>query len=199
MLVVITAETFFTAEITQIKQLIDLGLKTVHIRKPQASYAELKSWLQQFEPHYLATMMLHQHHKLAEEFCCKGMHFKEMQRDTESETFRYELEKIKKKGYQVSTSFHEIKELNSYAALFDYSFLSPVFTSISKAGYEGKQFEVHNIPQQIIALGGITSEKIAEVQQRGFSGIAVLGAIWLSENPVEAFIKIKDEYEHIYR
>ena len=199
MLIVITAETFFTAEITQIKQLIDLGLKTVHVRKPQTSYAELKSWFQQFEPHYLATMMLHQHHKLAEEFCCKGMHFTEMQRNTESEAFRFQLEKLTKKVFQVSTSFHEINELNSNAALFDYCFLSPVFTSISKTEYEGKGFEVHNIPQQIIALGGITSEKIVEVHQRGFSGAAVLGAIWLSKNPVEEFIKIKDEYEHIYR
>ncbi|WP_442847237.1 thiamine phosphate synthase [Leeuwenhoekiella sp. H156] len=199
MLVVITAEVFFTDEIFQIKQLIDLGLKTVHIRKPKASYSELKSWFQEFEPQYLAAMMLHQHHTLVEEFCCKGMHFKEKQRNVQAHTFKSKVKILKNKGFQVSTSFHEINELKFHAALFDYCFLSPVFKSISKTGYEGKLFEVHDISQKIIALGGITSEKIAKVHQRGFSGVAVLGAIWLSEKPIDAFTKIKRDYENTFK
>ncbi|WP_405330816.1 thiamine phosphate synthase [Leeuwenhoekiella sp. LLG6367-2.1] len=198
MLIVITSEAFLSAEITQIKQMIDLGLKCVHVRKPQATLEELRNWLQNFEPRFLATMMLHQHHVLGEELGCKGVHFKEYERNTQDKTFKKKLKNCRSNGYQVSTSFHKLDDLKSNAVFFDYAFLSPVFTSISKVGYEGIQFDVQDIPENCIALGGITSEKIEEAYPLGFCGVAVLGAIWLSKNPVNEFIKIKNQYEYIY-
>ena len=42
----------------------------------------------------------------------------------------------------------------------------------------------------IIGLGGINEENIAMVKKSGFDGVALLGAIWESENPIAAFGKI---------
>ncbi|GAB3828156.1 hypothetical protein GCM10028895_41300 [Pontibacter rugosus] len=39
----------------------------------------------------------------------------------------------------------------------------------------------------LIALGGVTAEKLPLVQEMGFKGAAVLGAVWEQPNPVEAF------------
>jgi thiamine monophosphate synthase len=49
--------------------------------------------------------------------------------------------------------------------------------------------------KNIIALGGIDEDKIALVRKIGFIGVAVLGAIWNSKNPVEKFIRIKAKCE----
>jgi thiamine-phosphate pyrophosphorylase len=45
--------------------------------------------------------------------------------------------------------------------------------------------------KQVIALGGIDEDKIEICRALGFSGVAVLGAIWNSTNAVEKFKKIQ--------
>lgn len=96
--------------------------------------------------------------------------------------------------------FHSLKELENCKEKYDYAFLSPVFDSISKAGYEShmdlKEVEkvLKNREDKIIALGGIDEDKIDTVKVLGFSGIALLGAIWKSDNPVEKFKQIKEKW-----
>lgn len=96
--------------------------------------------------------------------------------------------------------FHSLKELENCKEKYDYAFLSPVFDSISKAGYEShmdlKEVEkvLKNREDKIIALGGIDEDKIDTVKALGFSGIALLGAIWKSDNPVEKFKQIKEKW-----
>lgn len=96
--------------------------------------------------------------------------------------------------------FHSIKELEGCNEKYDYAFLSPIFNSISKAGYKSnydlrviKGF-LKNRNEKIIALGGIDEDKIDAVKNLGFQGIALLGAIWQSENPVEKFKRIKEKW-----
>ena len=48
--------------------------------------------------------------------------------------------------------------------------------------------------KKIIALGGIDEDKIDMVNDSGFSGIALLGAIWQNENPVGKFKRIKEKW-----
>jgi thiamine-phosphate pyrophosphorylase len=43
---------------------------------------------------------------------------------------------------------------------------------------------------KVIALGGINEDNIQLVKQAGFSGAAVLGAIWQADDPVTAFLNI---------
>jgi thiamine-phosphate pyrophosphorylase len=39
----------------------------------------------------------------------------------------------------------------------------------------------------VLALGGITPERVGEVHALGFDGVAVLGAIWGAADPVRVF------------
>jgi len=91
--------------------------------------------------------------------------------------------------------FHSMQEMENYKRKYEYAFLSPIFDSISKAGYKSK-FYVHELKfkiegKNIIALSGIDEEKIAFCRVLGFVGVAVLGALWNSKDSVEKFKRIK--------
>lgn len=79
--------------------------------------------------------------------------------------------------------------------VFEYAFLSPVFSSISKEGYASKlDFSIEiskrtNHTTKLIALGGIQFENIHQAIAFGFDDVALLGAIWESNNPLENFKK----------
>jgi thiamine-phosphate pyrophosphorylase len=85
----------------------------------------------------------------------------------------------------VSRSCHSFDDVSAPGSS-DYAFLSPVFDSISKTGYkqaftpqqlyEAKERQIIN--ENVIALGGITSDKIPTACRYGFGGVAVLGALW---------------------
>jgi len=107
--------------------------------------------------------------------------------------------------------FNSIKELESYKGKYEYAFLSPIFDSISKPEYKAqfssrsktslpgkKGFSQINpklsdsvIGKKIVALGGVDFEKIELVRMIGFIGVAVLGAIWNSKDPLKEFDKMK--------
>ncbi|MDN3596043.1 thiamine phosphate synthase [Zunongwangia endophytica] len=197
MLIVISTEKFIENEEFQLKSMLDEGLEVLHIRKPNVSFEALKTWLEKFDPQHRSKMVLHQHHKLAQEFDLKGIHLTEYFRTNLAENIEDYVNSFQQKKFTVSTSVHQ-KEMLSESIIFDYCFLSPVFNSISKAAYPGKKFQVNELQQKVIALGGIDSEKISAIKQKGFSGAAVLGAVWMQENPTNSFIKIQQEYESVF-
>jgi len=96
--------------------------------------------------------------------------------------------------------FHSLKELEEYPMKYEYALLSPVFNSISKEGYKSaydlKELEkcIKGRKEKIIALGGIDGDKIEKVKEIGFSGIALLGAIWLNKDPVRSYKKIREKW-----
>lgn len=67
----------------------------------------------------------------------------------------------------------------------DYLFLSPIFDSISKAGYRSafsheqlqRAADEGVIDRKVIALGGVTPERIPYLHSLGFGGVAMLGAL----------------------
>lgn len=72
--------------------------------------------------------------------------------------------------------------------------MSPIFSSISKKGYEGRGFDVNTINKRIIGMGGVTTENINEFTKLGFKGVGVLGGIWNSKSPVTDFKKMRDYF-----
>ena len=91
-----------------------------------------------------------------------------------------------------STSWHLGVDV-APEARFSYGFLSPIFPSISKPGYGGSadRAQVKLFLQQaavpILALGGVTVNRLQDVKELGFDGAGVLGAVWGSSDPVAAF------------
>jgi len=91
--------------------------------------------------------------------------------------------------------FHSLKELEEHKEKYEYAFLSPIFDSISKIGYKSK-FDLKELKEKIankniIALGGIDEDKIETCRTIGFAGVAVLGAIWNDNSPIEKFKRLK--------
>ena len=197
MFILFTSEESNSAEKEQLIQFFKNGLPLLHVRKPGMTAEELKWWLSQFAEKYLQRMILHRHHHLAEEFTVGGIHLKESFRSNLKDLGQY-IERFKSNGFTVSSSFHNPQKVKSEASVFDYVFLSPVFTSVSKKGYEGRAFNAENLPYQVIVLGGVEVDKISKAKALGYSGVAVLGAVWLAINKQQVFTEIFKEYRNVY-
>ncbi|MDP2541981.1 thiamine phosphate synthase [Tenacibaculum discolor] len=195
MIVLIAPEKDIPNEIEILQQLFEEGLEYYHFRKPDKNYEEHVAYLNQIDEKYHDRIVTHYFHELINEFNLKGIHFQEQKRidalDNGNEYF-IGLDMI---GKTMSSSFHEPSALENCDIEFDYHLLSPVFSSISKKGYEGRGFDVNNIDKTIIGMGGINTDTIEKTLALGFQGIGVLGGVWNVEKPVESFKNIKRHYE----
>jgi thiamine-phosphate pyrophosphorylase len=190
MLIVISNPTPITKEASLINQLFDEGLSVFHMRKPDSSAQELVLLLQEIEPKHYSKIALHSHHYLAKSFGIDRLHYTEASRKQAGNInlLEQEVDNI------LSTSIHSVADHQNLGTHFKYAFLSPVFDSISKPNYQACEFNLtkidKNSPTKLIALGGINETNCQKAYEMGFDGIAVLGAIWNSENKIEAFKQI---------
>ena len=195
MLIVISSEAEITAEAVRINQLFQLGLPCFHLRKPMATKEECHRLISAIDKRYHGKIMLHQYFDFCSTFHLKGIHLKEVFRRDLGEKAGVFVQGYQEKGFCVSSSFHSYLELETCSIPFDYFLLSPVFDSISKKGYKGSGFDVSGSNKMIVGLGGISEKTIAKTVQLGYKGVAVLGAVWESDDPVEHFNKLKVCYQ----
>jgi thiamine-phosphate pyrophosphorylase len=188
MIVVISSPTPVTKEASLINQLFDEGLPLFHMRKPDSSSQELVLLLQEIDPIHYSKIALHSHHYLAKSFGINRLHYTEASRKQLTEGDFFENENT------LSTSVHSIENFKSLSEHFSYAFLSPVFNSISKPDYEAKTFDLSELDKnrttKLIALGGINETNCGKVYELGYDGIALLGAIWNSEDKINAYKNI---------
>lgn len=197
MIVVIAPEKDIENEIIILTQLFEAGLEFYHLRKPMKNYLEHCDYLNQIAPKFHNRIVVHYFHELINKYDLKGIHFQEQKRRDHIDNPGQYFKGLNMFGKTISSSFHEPEELECCEFEFDYHLLSPVFSSISKEGYEGRAFNVKSIDKLIIGMGGINTETIPETLQLGFKGVGVLGGVWNSINPVESFIEIKDRFEAV--
>ena len=175
LIIAITLPYFFEGE----AKLISAVLKNktadlVHIRKPEASSHQIKSLITEINPNFHKRIKLHDHFELLDDFPLGGIHLNERNQT------------IHPMAKSVSRSFHTIEELIS-ASKYDYVTLSPIFDSISKPGYKAA-FKPDDLKSalstlhNVIALGGVTSEKYPFLKEIGFHGAAGIGQFWDSNN-----------------
>jgi len=194
MIVLISPETDINNEILILNKLFEEGLEYFHLRKPNKTIEEYCDYLHQIDEQYHNKIIIHTHHVLINEYNLKGIHFQEqLRKDKLDIPSRYFIG-LSMFGKTISSSFHEVEDLIACDFEFDYHLLSPVFSSISKVGYEGRGFDVKSIRKKIIGMGGVSTNNLAEFTQLGYRGVGVLGGIWHSLKPVEDFIKIRDYY-----
>jgi len=209
MIVLIAPEEDIPNEIEVLHKLFQEGLQYYHFRKPSKNYEEHCDYLNQIDEKYHNRIVVHYYHELVNEYNLKGIHFQEAKRRSLLENSEVRVQKldflydyVKKLNSEFSilnsksfsSSFHEPEELEKCDFEFDYHLLSPVFSSISKQGYEGRGFNINHIDKRIIGMGGVTTNNLTEFDILGFKGIGVLGGIWNSDIPVEVF---KNE-QHYY-
>jgi thiamine-phosphate pyrophosphorylase len=189
-MIVITNPFFIEDEIQILHSILEEGLHSLHIRKPDFSEVEMAKFIHQIKLEFRTNLVLHSHHHLAEDLGIERFHFSEKDRKEFPARFpkpcRFKCESI-------STSTHSIEDFNSLETKFNYAFLSPVFKSISKENYSPQKdlFEEiksrKNHKTKMVALGGIDSGNIQKAFENGFDDVALLGTIWKNENPLKQF------------
>ncbi|MDR7208110.1 thiamine phosphate synthase [Flavobacterium piscis] len=184
-MIVITNPSAIANEIILIDSLLEEGLSLLHVRKPDFSEVEIAKFIHQIKHEYRGNLVLHNHHEIAADFGINRIHFSETERKKNDSSIIANM--------VLSTSTHSIEDFNALENIFDYAFLSPVFTSISKENYSPKTDLFEDLTQRInfntkmIALGGIHSANIEKSLQNGFDDVALLGTIWNSPNAIKNF------------
>lgn len=195
MLIVLTSERALENEATIINQLFAAGLERLHLRKPDFSIDGYRGLLNQIDTSYYDRIMLHQYHELTQEYALRGIHLQEQPRLDLGDALDVTLKIYRSKNLKVSSSFHSKEEIVACKGKFEYVLLSPVFSSISKAGYEGKKFDVNDLNEFVIGMGGINEDTLQETLDLGFKGVGVLGGVWNTNHAVESFLKIQGKFK----
>ena len=180
-LVVISRPDFFKDETHTLNRLFGQGLERLHLRKPNASREQLAKWIEEIDSAYRSWIVVHDHHDLALEYGLGGIHLNSRNPNIP--------DWLDRSRFTLSRSCHTIAEVEACQGDFDYVFLSPIFDSISKQGYQAgfTKEELADakargiLSKNVYALGGITFENLQEVERLGFEGAAMLGGFWTSE------------------
>ncbi|MCW2118090.1 thiamine phosphate synthase [Flavobacterium sp. 7A] len=189
-MIIISNPTVVPNEITTIHALFEAGMELFHVRKPCFSEEEMKIFITAIGLEYYSKLVLHSHHHLANTYPIKRIHFTERQRNS---TTVQQIKRYREEGFFLSTSTHCIEDFNALDSNFIYAFLSPVYSSISKENYFSKINLIEAIKKRnqfetkIIALGGIEASNVQKTLQYGFNNVALLGAIWMSDQPIKKF------------
>lgn len=157
-----------------IQRLLEWGVYSVHLRKPAAGIAACRNLLQQLTKEQRSMIIIHDYPELYEEFSLKGIH---VNKNVKALPLGYQ-------GFK-TRSCHTLEEVVRYKNEYDYVFLSPIFDSISKVGYKAS-FSHSDlltasmsgiIDHKVVALGGVTFDKIAYLKTLRFGGVAMIGAL----------------------
>lgn len=171
---VITSPTFFPGEAAFIHRLFAHGVDIVHLRKPGATADDCARLLDDLASDDRRRIVIHDFFELAQPYGLRGIHLN-ARRSTVPD------------GWQghVSRSCHSLEEVKRYKDACDYVFLSPIFDSVSKQGYASaftdetlrEASKDGIIDHKVVALGGVTPDKIDYLQQLNFGGTAMLGCV----------------------
>lgn len=173
-LIVLSPPDFLPGEEEAVARLFDEGMERFHLRKPEAEEKRLRDYLLQIPETYRSRIVLHDRFRLAPEFGLGGIHLNRRN-------------PAPPPGFagSISRSCHSLEEIRNDRSS-DYVFLSPVFSSISKTGYESafspaeleRASAAGLITHRVVALGGLDRTTIPLIAPYGFGGAAVLGALW---------------------
>lgn len=161
-------------ETDRITTMLESGLiDRVHIRKPVMSAREMEMLISAIPKVLHNRLSIHSHPELLNRFPGIGWHFSATRMNTECSGL-------------LSRSCHSPAEAVDWAAKCDYVMLSPVFDSISKPGYLSAGFNpieesLCNRKGKVMALGGVSPEKIPQLKKRGYLGAAMLGYAWKTD------------------
>jgi len=181
-MIVVTYPEKIPNEIEIINALLQEGLETLHVRKPDLDKDQLGEFISKINSRFHSRIMLHSQYELLDSFKLKGIHF--------TEKTKHLLPNYDKVNCTKSLAVHELGELKSVLSTVDYVLLSPLFPSVSKEGYF-KQWDFEELSLElekkysfdIVALGGIALDNVQKVKDLGFDDFALLGSVW---EPVKA-------------
>ncbi len=180
-IIAITPPHVIENEVVVIRRLLEIGVDIVHLRKLQSEFDKVDVIVYLHEILSALTIaerrriIIHDYPQLYYEYSLKGIHInKNITSLPEDYT-----------GFK-TRSCHSLGEIQKYKSEYDYLFLSPIFDSISKLEYKSSftdamlQKASHEgiIDEKVIALGGVTFDKIPHLQSLNFGGVAMIGELF---------------------
>jgi len=176
LVIIITLPDYFEGEAEKINAFLREGkADLIHIRKPSSTEEKMRALLEGILMDSRKRLVLHDYHNLAREYDLYGIHL----------NGRNPLPLDGWKG-SVSRSCHSLNEVMEWKDKCNYVSLSPIYDSVSKIGYNSaftkeEIIEAHKrgiIDEKVLALGGVTFDKLPEVRSMGFGGGMILGDAW---------------------
>ena len=167
-----------------------------HIRKPGESLSVYRDLIGSIPSRLHSRIVVDTFPQLCREFTLGGYHLK-------SDGSKKDMKDSLPEGIFYTRSCHTLEETGADPNGFRYSFLSPVFDSISKEGYQSKfspgdkdlKQAIEN--RNIVALGGVTPEVFMQLYHSKFVGAALLGYLWHHKSTIQKKIDsiLKDREE----
>ena len=187
-IIVISSPSPVSNEAFIFQKLIESGVDYIHIRKPGDALSIVRNLLINLPSVFHSKIKLHYYIELIKEFPLVGFHH------SGASSFDRSIEK------KQSKSFHSFEEVEQNTFPYEYFFLSPVFSSISKVNYqpnysidEFQSFLEFYQNKSCIALGGVSEANVKQLKEIGFSGVALLGTLWAEKDSdiiIEKFVRI---------
>jgi len=194
-IVVISPDSRDPREIPAMEGFFADGLERYHVRKPSWTAGELEAGLVALPVDWRPRLILHQHHPLVGKLGLGGRHDKDGGQAAPSGPGA------------ASRSCHDLASLRRHLGTPGSVLFGPVFASLTKPGYgPAADFPWGELqallgaatppaapgPARVLAIGGITAERLARCDQLGFDGAAVLGSVWGDPEPVRAFAALRE-------
>ncbi|MEC4115414.1 beta/alpha barrel domain-containing protein [Myroides phaeus] len=198
-MVLITMPNEVKQEATLINKMFDKGLPLAHVRKPDWDIEYLKLWLKKIDKQHHRKLVIHISSKVINNNERLFQQYLRVINNLDSYyTHLSTINEALVNNYisylpKLSTSVHCISEYNKLSTIYHRAFISPIYPSISKPGYASTMNWTEELAKKdnayttLVALGGIKPTDIPAIKQMGLDDYALLGCIWLSENPLKTF------------
>lgn len=191
-------------EIAHTAKMFEAGLLRFHLRKPGSSKKYIKEFIETIPKKYHSRIIIHSNHALAKKYKLGGIHISRKHRKS---NFKLRLKMLRLRLFNpkliITRSCHKLGDILDEKTPYSYVFLSPVFDNISgerlsaRFSHRGLTSGLESSKQRVVAMGGIEPNKLQAIADLGFHGAAVLGYIWNSEQPVEAFLRCQDAWREV--
>lgn len=174
------------AEIRETNHLFSQGLRLFILRMPEKETKDYRRYLESIDRRYLdRVFVVYRERELAHSYPIGGFYLKA------TEALALTREEIAGlTGLRTIIGCHSVEEIAEIRTKMPVSFflLSPLFDSISKQGYKANPLlqdirkTALDTPALILAMGGVTPDNYSTIFEKGYSGAAVIGAVW--EDPI---------------
>lgn len=186
-------------EIATVGAMFAAGLERYDLRKPSWDIAHVAWWLEAIPARWRGSVFVHSHPDLAHGFRTGAIHLRD-DGNAPADPGLYVP-----RGCLTSRSCHDVAAVKASLGRYDSLLFGPVFPSISKQGHgpvsdhvlaDLREVLAARVPAErrteVLAIGGVTAQRLPRCRTLGFDGVAILGAVWSAADPVAAFIEFQN-------
>lgn len=174
-IIAITTPKIVAEDFLLIKKLVKSGIYSIHLRKPESEIDECRKLLNELSTEEFSKIVIHNYPELCNEFSLKGIH---INKNVLNPPLGY--------GGFKTRSCHSLEELKQFKDNYDYLFLSRIFDGIYnpelKSQFSTEQLQKASadgiIDEKVIALGGVTFDKLPYLKELNFGGAAMIDDLY---------------------